>query len=170
MHLLLLFWLTLAAILTGQVPPSSAIQVFVNDPLKWERGDRPGQPAPRMASGQILVLKPDGALAIVYCYLYRTPDGQMHILYQEGYSVASGKWRTTAGTISAQYKIIYANVPSRTQEPTMIEEVWKYAPANAAGHLARRIKARVDFVPLTNLADESKLLQVIESHRRRSAP
>ena len=69
MRLLLLLGLTLASVLSAQ-EPSSAIQVFVNDPLKWERGDRPGQPAPRMASGQVLVLQPDGILGIIYCYLY----------------------------------------------------------------------------------------------------
>lgn len=169
MRLLLLLWLTLAAILTGQ-EPSPAIQVFVNDPLKWERGDRPGQPAPRLASGQVLVLQPDGLLAIVSCYLYKTPDGKMHVLYQTGYSVASGKWQATAGAIRAQYKVIYANVPDRTREPTIIEETWKYERGKAAGPVARRIKAKVDFVPLTNLVDLGKLLRVVESHHRPSAP
>ena len=169
MRLLLLLWLILTTTLAGQ-EPKSAIQVFVNDPLRWERGDRPGQPAPRIAWGQVLVLEENGMLAIVYCYLYKTPDRQMHILYQEGYSVASGKWHAVAGTIAAQYKVIYANVPLRTQEPTTIKETWKYEPGRAAGRVARRIKAKVDFIPLSKLADLTTLLRVIQSHRQRSMP
>jgi len=164
-RLLVIFWLVLTGAVEAQGPVTS--QVYVSDPLKWEQGDRPGQPAPRMAIGQVLLLEPDGMLAIVYGYLYRHA-GQTHILYQEGYSVASGTWKVDGAALKVRYKLIYANVPKRGQEAAAIEESWKYVPATSRGHLALRIDASPNFVPLKNLADMPKLWRVIASHRQKS--
>lgn len=168
MPLLGIVWLLLAATLNAQVIAPTVASLYVSDPLKWEGGYRPGQPAPRLADGRILLLQPDGTLALVFAYLYRSPDKQMHLLYSEGYSVMSGSWSADKAIINVRYKVIYANVPRRkpVSQP-VIEESWSFTSNGAGPRLAKRIKVgNIRFIPLDNLADISALARVIEFHRK----
>jgi len=83
--------------------------LYVSDPLRWERGKRPGEPAPELAFAEILVLEPSGDLAILSCYLNRSPDNRLDILYQSGFSLCSGTWEKADGHLVARFRSVHTS-------------------------------------------------------------
>jgi hypothetical protein len=83
--------------------------LYVSDPLKWERGQRPGQSAPKLALARILLIEPNGGLAMISCHLYKSPGNQLDILYQSGFSLSSGTWKKADRRLAVRFLSIHAS-------------------------------------------------------------
>jgi hypothetical protein len=141
--------------------------LYVNQPLKWERPERPGQPAPRFAFANLLIIEPKGTFAAISCLLYKTPDKRLNIIYSEGYGISSGTWNKNNGTISVRSRSIYSNVraPGSETQPYK-QELWAYGPTRDRHGIADWIKiGNTKYIPLRDLADPSELMRLIQFHR-----
>lgn len=141
--------------------------VYVSDPLKWERGKRPGQLASKLAFAGLLVIEPSGALAIVSGYLRRSPANQLELLYQSGFSLSSGTWKRTDGQLAVRFRSIHASARrlDGTDEQYKVES-WVYAPSHSTNRLAEWIKiGRVRYIPLRDFSGLKELTEAIRFYR-----
>jgi hypothetical protein len=141
--------------------------VYVADPLKWERGQRPDQMAPKLAFATILIIEPNGALAIVSCHLYKSPDNKLDILYQSGFSLSSGTWKKADRQLAVRFRSIHSS--ARKLDGTdqhYKEELWSYVPSRKGERIAERINVGgAQYIPLRNLSDLKALAEVIQFYR-----
>ena len=169
MRLKHLVWALLLAGASALGASLDSSSLYITTPLKWERAQRPNQPAQRFAHGRILAIASDGNLATISCLLYRGPDRRLNIIYSEGYGLSSGTWRKTNGQLMVRLRSIHSSVPklgesARQQEK---EEFWSYGPDKRSERLAAWIKIGNErFVPLKDLSGIDKLGEIIEFHRR----
>lgn len=143
--------------------------LYVSDPLKWERGVRPGQPAQRYALGSVLVLEPDGKLAALSCYLYRTPDKRLHIIYSEGFGLSSGTWKNVGdASLGVRLRSIHGGIRKvGAAEEAYREELWSRGPSRVGKRAPDWIKiGRDSYVPLREFSDLKELAEVIEFYRK----
>jgi hypothetical protein len=143
--------------------------LYIQDGLEWKRGNRPGQPAPELAVGEIIALIPDGTLMLVSCYLSKTSDQRIRIAYSEGYNISAGSWRTLGKKLDVRYQPIYMNAQPPQVPPERREE-WIYVPGQSSGRLATSFSTpNKRFKPLVNLVEIEGLARVIEFRRREAA-
>jgi hypothetical protein len=168
MRLLVLLTILTTATLALAQPALDPTTLYVSAPLKWERGERPGQLPPKLAFAGILVIEPNGALAIMSCYLNRSSGNQLDILYQSGFSLSSGTWKKTGGNLAVHFRSIHAS--ARRLDGTdgqYKEESWTYGPSNKENRLAEWIKVgSVRYVPLRNLSNRRALAETIQFYRK----
>jgi hypothetical protein len=143
--------------------------LYVSDPLRWERGYRPGEPPPELAQARILILEPSGTFASIWCSIYQRPDGRFSIIYSEGYTMTAGEWAREQKQILVRYHTIYSNVltTDRFAEEEK-QETMEYAPAEEPGRLASWLRSPefdTRFVPLIRLDDLNGLADVIAFHK-----
>lgn len=149
----------------GQTSLDSA-SLYVNEPLKWERPQRPGQPTQKSAFGRILVMESEGSLATISCYLYKTPDNHLHIIYPEGFGMSSGTWKKADGHLAVRFRSIHSSAQKIGSENGYVEEKWGYTPSRAGDRVAESIKiAGVQYVPLRNFNDLKQLAEIIQFYR-----
>ena len=149
-------------------PALNYSSLYISHPLNWERGHRPGQPTPKYALGTILAFEPNGLVAAISCFLYRTSDNQLHIMYQEGFSLTSGTWAKGDGHFTVRLRSIHSSVRRLDQaREEYREESWEYAPPREKSRVADWVKIKdVRFVPLTgHLAGLKELAQTIQFYR-----
>ena len=142
--------------------------LYVSDPLRWERGKRPGEPAPELAFAEILVLEPSGDLAILSCYLNRSPDNRLDILYQSGFSLCSGTWEKADGHLVARFRSVHTSERKVGETGGALrEESWSYAPPRDGVRVAEWIKiGGTRYIPLRDLNDIERLAQIIQFYRK----
>jgi hypothetical protein len=142
--------------------------LYISDPLKWERGQRPGQTAPKLAFASILVMEPNGSLAMISCYLNKSPDKRLDLLYQSGFGLASGTWKKAARQMAVRFRSIHSD--ARRVDATdrqYKEESWTYAPSRKGDRLAEWIKAgNTRYIPLQNLSEFDKLAEMVRFYRK----
>jgi hypothetical protein len=141
--------------------------LYISNPLKWERSQNPDQPDQELAFARILVIEPGGELATISCYLYRTPDKQLHIVYPEGFGVASGTWKKSGAQLAVRFRSIHSEARrlDGTDEQYK-EELWSYVPSRTGDRVAERINiSGVRHIPLRNLSDVNRLAEVIQFYR-----
>lgn len=158
--------LLLAASAWGQtaIDPSS---LYISDPLKWERGRRPGQPPKKLALGSIVVLEPDGRLAAISCFLYMDSDNHLAVIYGHGYSISSGTWEKAGDHLAVRLRSIHGVRKVGETNATFREESWAYGRAREGGRIAEWIKiAGTRYVPLRNLSDIKQLTETIQFYRK----
>lgn len=170
MRLLVSLTVLLAATLALAQPALDPTTLYVSNPLKWERGERPGQLPPELAFANILVIEPDGSLALISCYLMRSSGNRLDILYQSGFSLSSGTWKKGGGNLAVRFRSIHAS--ARRLDGTdgrYKEESWRHGPSKEKNRLAEWIKiGSVRYVPLRNLSDVKQLGEAIEFYRKES--
>ncbi len=127
--------------LTAQTGPVDEHWLYITNPLKWERGYRPGQPAPKLANALILVLDPGGSYYALWCSLFRKADESLTIEYSEGYTLLAGSWRQEHGRIQAHYRILYANVWSSDHSNPDRQLIFDYAPAKERRRIASWLRS-----------------------------
>lgn len=144
--------------------------LYATDPLKWERGQRPGQLAPKLAFAEILVIEPNGALAIMSCYLYKAPDNQLDILYQEGFSLSSGTWKKAGRQLAVRFRSIHSSARRLDEtDEKYKEELWSYVPSQTGYRFAERINiSGVRHIPLQNLSDLNQLAETIQFYKKQA--
>jgi len=142
--------------------------LYISASLKWERPQRPGHPSQKSAFGRILAIEPDGSLATISCYLYKTPHNRLHIIYPEGFSMSSGTWKKADGHLAVRFRSIHSNVPKRgAPNEQYIEELWDYAPPRTGDRLAAWIKIGTSrYLPLQDLSDINQLAEIIQFYRK----
>jgi hypothetical protein len=144
--------------------------LYISNPLKWERSQNPDQPNRKYALGRILVIEPGGELETISCYLYRTPDKQLHIVYPEGFALSSGTWKKVGGQLAVRFRSIHSEAErlDGTDEQYK-EELWSYAPARTGDRIAEQINiSAVRYVPLRDLSDLNQLAQIIQFYRKQA--
>lgn len=160
--------LLIAVLALSSAWPQSALapaSLYVNEPLKWERPQRPGQPAQKSALGRILLVEPDGRLATISCYLYKTADNHLHIIYSEGFAMSSGTWKKADGHLAVRLQSIHSS-GLKMGAQNDVEEKWGYAPAPTGERVAEWIKIdSTRYVPLRNLADIEELAKAVQFYR-----
>jgi hypothetical protein len=141
--------------------------LYISDPLKWERSQNPDQPDQELAFGRILVVEPEGELATVSCYLYKTPGKQLQIIYPEGFAMASGTWKKSGGQLAVRFRSIHSGARKLDgTDQQYKEELWNYVPSLKGERLAERINVGgVRYIPLQNLSDLKELAEVIRFYR-----
>lgn len=142
--------------------------LYVSDPLKWERGHRPGQLAPKLAFAEILVIEPDGTFARIACYLHKSPDKKLDILYQSGFALSSGTWKKVGGQLAVRFRSIHSEAKriDGTDEQYK-EELWNYVPSRTGSRVADQINiSGVRYVPLRDLSDLNQLAETIKFYRK----
>lgn len=142
--------------------------LYVNNPLKWERSQNPDQPNQKFALGRILVIEAGGGLETISCYLYRTPDKQLHIVYPEGFALSSGTWKKVGGQLAVRFRSIHSEAKriDGTDEQCK-EELWNYVPSRTGNRVADQIDiSGVRYVPLRDLSDLNQLAETIKFYRK----
>ena len=71
----------------------NAASLYIAEPLRWERGSRPGQPPEELAVARVVILAPDSGFGSITCFLRKTGDGLLGIAYSEGYGISLGTWK-----------------------------------------------------------------------------
>ena len=154
----------------GQKTLDSA-SLYISDPLKWEHSQNPDQPNQRFAFGRILIVEPGGVLETISCYLYKTPDRRIHIVYQEGFALSSGIWKKAEGQhLSVRFRSIHSGARKLDgTDEKYKEELWSYVPSRTGDRFAERINiSGVRHIALRNLSDLNQLAETIQFYRKQA--
>lgn len=144
--------------------------LYISNPLKWERSQNPDQANQKFALGRILVIEPGGTLSTISCYLYKTSDKRLHIVYPEGFGMASGTWKKAGEQLSVRFRSIHSSARrlDGTDEKYK-EELWSYVPSRTGDRFAERINiSGVRHIPLRNLSDLNQLAETIQFYRKQA--
>jgi hypothetical protein len=142
--------------------------LYISNPLKWERSQNPDQPNQKYALGRILVIEPGGGLETISCYLYRTADKQLHIIYPEGFALSSGTWKKVSGHLAVRFRSVHSDAKKLDgTDEQYKEELWSYTPSRTGAWIAEQINiSGVRYVPLRDLSDLNQLAETIKFYRK----
>jgi hypothetical protein len=168
-------WLSVGLLVVACFPSAQICRLenewlYLSDPLKWERGYRPGDAPPELAEARILILEPQGTFIDVSCVVYQRSDGKLSILYSEGYTMGAGNWtkEQKQKRILVRCRTIHSDVLGADHSTRAeMRETFEYGPPTETGRLAGRLRSLefgTRFVPLNRLDDLSGLADLIAFH------